>query len=89
MKMSLVDRTACMRPGCTNGGRMRRGLCPSCYILAARLVAKKLTTWDKLVSEGRCDPVRRRSPANIARVKNWFLAGAVNNSEAVRPGRTP
>jgi hypothetical protein len=46
----------------------RRGLCESCYQIAALMVRQGLTTWSILQSKGRAVPPRRRS------IKEWLLS---------------
>ena len=48
----------CSTPGCggqSEGGK--RGKCRACYQALRRLVAAGETTWEQLVTLGRCEPV--------------------------------
>jgi len=46
-------RQKCLRPDCERPARFR-GLCNSCYGAASHLVRTKRTTWEQLISDGKC-----------------------------------
>lgn len=65
------ERRGCKVPKCHNKPRSR-GLCTTHYLTARDLVQKGLTSWSKLVKDGKADEAFAR-PANTAR--EFFLSG--------------
>ncbi len=59
-------RTKCLNPTC-NRPPYSRGLCDACYQAALRVVARGLTTWEKLIKAGKCKEANHRKTAN------WLL----------------
>lgn len=56
----------CRRPSCPRPV-YSRGLCSSCYSMAAQLVRDKVTSWDDLRKNGKvAEPVRT--------AKEWLLS---------------
>lgn len=57
----------CPNPYCEDDTKCR-GLCESCYGVAARLVRGKATSWAKLEKAGKTRPLQKK-PSNAS----WFL----------------
>lgn len=70
LKSPAQPDTQCLTPGCTNR-LVSRGLCPSCYISARRIVRDKESTWEQLEAIGLVAPARR---ASIGKFRVAFLA---------------
>lgn len=58
----------CLRPDCNNN-TYARGLCSSCYGLAARLVRENKTTWKYLIANDKC----KEYSGNRQSKAKWFL----------------
>ncbi len=68
---AMNNKRKCLTPECTNFASVR-GLCLSCYPIAARLVKEGKTTWLKLEKTKKCFPSKTN---NIRSNKtNWFLS---------------
>ena len=62
----------CLVPNCENDAKTR-GLCPTHYMYAHRLVTRGKTTWTVLEQEGKC--LSPHSSPNDT--KDWFMGGSV------------
>lgn len=65
------DIRICLRPGCGRVARSR-GVCSSCYNIAASLVRSGQTTFEKLEESGKVLGTSTR--AYLKGTKRWFLA---------------
>lgn len=54
----FVRVALCKRAPVCRRDASRRGLCSSCYRVAAQLVHDGYKTWPTLEREGKCDPVK-------------------------------
>ena len=62
----------CLNPKCERPEKVR-GLCWPCYQTARRLVARKETSWSKLLAAGRVTSGKRGKKKSTA---NWLLTGS-------------
>lgn len=70
----IRERMKCLVPGCSELDRTR-GLCPTHYLCALRVIQAGKATWAELESAGKAKPLkwhRKTSP-------DWFVT---------RPGKT-
>lgn len=70
--MNEATSNKCLVTGCTDTG-YSRCLCIRHYIVAHRLVHKGITSWAKLVEQGKAAPVRARLRYSDA--QSFFLDG--------------
>lgn len=68
----VPDKGTCLVPGCNQPAKTR-GLCPTHYMYAHRLVSRGKTTWAVLEQEGKCLP----SHSSPNPTKDWFMGGSV------------
>lgn len=68
-----MNKPKCINPECDNLSHTR-GLCPSCYAVAKKLVDSRETTWEKLEENGRTAPSRTRSRKRVTKTRAWLLS---------------
>ena len=75
----------CLYQNCTKDRRFR-GLCPSCYYIAVRLIKNKQTSWEKLESQGKSLPkVLPGRNSRSSDIQRWFLDDQSKNYSAGDP----
>lgn len=65
-----MKKPPCLRPGC-GLPPLNRGLCQACYQTVLLLVRRSLTTWEKLVKQGKALPPRHR--CRRGEISAWVL----------------
>ena len=69
--MSYRVPRKCLVPNCGHPQRAR-GLCLPCYKAALRLILEKKTTWQKLITAGKCKD-RQQWGRKASEARQWFL----------------
>ena len=66
-----METEKCLFPNCPRPGSYVRGLCPSHYQTASRLVSQKKTTWNEMEAKGIVGSPKVHTPSQKA--ADYFL----------------
>ena len=73
-----INQGKCLNPNCERKQKSR-GLCGSCYDIAARLVREHRVTWEELEQAGK---VREAGPVyRKTNTTKWLLTGKEKSNE--------
>jgi len=76
----IKDKIKCLNPACVRPAEFR-GLCHSCYEVAAKMVRAGQTTWERLVAIGRAHAPRLRVGQN-PQPRKWLSGEETGQCES-------